>query len=164
MDISNEYINMCFKAEQYLRKLYEFQEGDWIMSFHEQKPMILSSKVIKVNDNVGMISIAIPKKMTLTSPILESQPEMNMAVDRIDFEVTPKECWFRLHRQDQLQDMMGGFPFCIRGLVQSWEQDDNPLSVSGEQLTLKHLMNIKFGLLWYAYNWTDFKIHKVRMV
>lgn len=135
MDVSNEYIKMCKNA----RLSWEPKVGDYCLAIRGYSDYDFRHR----NDN-GVLGI------------VTKIDEDVFAIEPIEKDATAwysiKESIF-LPRQDQLQEMMGGFPYVIRGLRQYWEQDNNEFHISGEQITLKYLMNITFGKVWDGSEW-----------
>lgn len=169
MDVSTEYMKMCFMADEYLRPLYKFEKGDWIFSPADDfKPKVLSDYGIFVSNNYALVDIAFPepsisKAMSESAPI----PTMTNVIDKVDFRRIPEPLWYRLHRQDQLQNfftvlkektlsLVGRFKgFLIRPIFDKTApyNIDIITQSSMEQLWLMFVMYERFGKVWNGTEW-----------
>lgn len=153
---------MCFKAESDLKAKYTFTEGDYLISIMMEKtPKVLSSKIIRLVDHKGVFRLAVPKKMTLCKSISDSDPLplLERFTDEIDFEAFPSQYWFRVHKQDQLQDF---FQLRSQELLRVFYKYLDKFvcdtsNQSMEKLWLRCLMYKKFNKIWCDNCWTIFK-------
>jgi len=152
MDTSKKYIEMCWRTKE-IQEKWEKHAGDWLFS-----PMgirVLSSKVIRVESEQRTVRFAIPKRMTLTSPILDSSPDnaLTTGIDYIDFDVfSQKECIW-LPRQDQLQKMITeSEPYRLFNKLYAFGECAYPFETP-EQLTLAYVMHEKFNKKWNDSEW-----------
>ncbi len=102
MDTTPEFVQMCRQAKE-IQELWKKKAGDWLVTPEGIK--VLSSKVIQIKGVENTLRYAIPKRVTLTSPVLESDPvgALEISIDYVDFEMYPQEYCAWLPHQDQLQ-------------------------------------------------------------
>lgn len=172
MDITREYMDMCLAAEPDLRPLYNFKKGDWIFSLYthpEREIKILSDHVIYMARNNGYYSLGFPEslKPSLLTDEAEICKEMTSRIDRVDFKTMPEKAWIRLHRLDQLYEMLDRStvdrcycPFCLLDALKSFSMSGNPgveLYKSMESLWLKFLMWNNYHKQWDSVRvrWTN---------
>lgn len=171
MNITKEYIDMCRKARE-IQELWERKAGDWIVTPEGIK--VISDKVIQIKDRLQVtIRYALPKRMILTPPILDSNVEnaLSLGIDYVDFEMYPQKyfCW--IPRQDQLQGLITTKDYCkydtpsklrIDTLISGFSQFCNSLPESGkaedfpytiEMLWLMWVMKLKFNKRWSGVCW-----------
>lgn len=149
MDTSKKYIEMCGRAvELHTNRIIEV--GDWLFN-PSVGVKVVSDKVIHVKNDRGQVRMAIPKNMTLTSPISESNPiEMtNTLIDYIDFEIHPENSWVKLYRQDQLFNMCPALSrtSLLSGLLEHAKRNGG-IFVTMEQIILSYLMQTYHNKVW----------------
>jgi len=166
IDKSNKYIEMCMKADYLLRDFYTFKEGDFLYCpSNGGEIKVLSSKVITIPNNQKYLRLAIPRRMTISKPIMECElPEsLDVVIDYVDFDIYPEKHWFRLHRQDQLLDMLGDYYHTREFLIDHLNHANIDFRYdSWEQVWISVVMKEKFNMYWcehphYSHGWVELK-------
>jgi len=146
--IDPRYIEMCYSAKDIICD--EISEGDHIFCYYDRTESIkvLSSRIIKVESQQIHASVALPSRFPREFTSEEDIKSTGLFYYQgIDFEVLPKEHWFKIYRIDQLLEML--HIETMRDMSDiifdgTYYYVDDPLDVG----LLQHIMKTKYDLFW----------------
>jgi len=146
--LSNKrYLMMCYLVSDLIND--DIEEGDWIYCFLAKTDKIktMSSVVMAVESTNKYITIALPHN-TNNADFTQCSNALELTMSEIDFEIIPKEYWFKVYRIDQLLDMINvGSIYGLEVLIEDLGIIKE-LNYSIEETILTYFIKDKYGLNW----------------